>query len=85
MDLTQMNKRQLRAQAKRAAKLADRQALIDIANGGAPAFYSREAAIFAQTAAKQELIDRYPCIDCGVPAGTWCRPDYGCLVSSRRD
>lgn len=76
---------ELRLQAKRAAKRADRTMLLEILNGGVPQFYTRRAAVFAISAARQELIDRYPCSDCGVPAGRECKPDYGCKHSTRRD
>lgn len=31
-----------------------------------------------------ELVRRYECHDCGAPAGTECRPEFGCDNSSRR-
>lgn len=37
-----------------------------------------------KAAAHLELINRYPCADCGAKAGEWCRPDYGCKPTDRR-
>lgn len=34
---------------------------------------------------REELVGRYPCQDCGVPAGRDCKPEYGCENRSRRN
>lgn len=36
-------------------------------------------------AAREELVRRYPCQDCGAPAGSECLPEYGCHARSRRN
>jgi hypothetical protein len=37
-----------------------------------------------RAAALRELENRYPCRDCGAPAGSPCRPEYGCMTVDDR-
>jgi len=32
---------------------------------------------------RRELVATFGCDDCGVPAGTECRPEYGCTDANR--
>jgi hypothetical protein len=34
--------------------------------------------------ARRALVILYPCHDCGAPAGSECRPEYGCANRERR-
>lgn len=82
--MTLLTDGELRATSRRSAKLASREELLEVLGGGLPHFYRGRAVVFALGAARQELIDRYPCADCGAVEGRECKPDYGCLDSSRK-
>lgn len=37
-----------------------------------------------RVAARNELVRRHACVDCGVAAGRECQPEYGCNNNARR-
>lgn len=45
--------------------------------------WPRSFAVEIRVDAEQELIRRYPCSDCGAPAGRVCSPEYGCTWTDR--
>lgn len=44
---------------------------------------TRSNSAARRAAARRELVRRHPCSDCGAPAGSECKPDYGCVNASR--
>lgn len=68
-----------RETARAMVERADSIVLHDIADGWRTAGEPVELI----AAARLELERRFACCDCGAPAGSPCRPDYGCSTRSR--
>jgi hypothetical protein len=69
---------ELRRAARKSAANASRQTLLQIlADRGAH-------PVEVYTACHEELVNRYPCNNCGAPEGAACFASYGCRDESRR-
>jgi hypothetical protein len=75
-----MDRAYLRSLANDLARKASREELLDLLDN----YKTNNAPVEALSAARQELVERYRCCDCGAVAGRECKPDYGCVNGSRR-